>query len=179
MRKFLLCTLGFAGITNVAFGEIITDQVSPLPNTGTQVYNRVCAGADMTAIPIECDKNITVANSCVDGAIGSVCNCGGDDLVNKDTQIAIAYKGEIKTSINNCHVSCTCSVSIDRYKCPKNTYGNPSNDSDASACQPCPEEGRTHNIGATDISECYLPAGSQLSDISGIYIFPQDCYWSK
>ena len=178
MRKFLLCTLGFAGITNVAFGEIITDQVSPLPNTGTQVYNRICAGADISSAPLECTTTgLTADASCVDGAIGSVCNCGGDDLVNKDTQIAIAYKGEIKTIINNCHVSCTCSVSIDRYKCPKNTYGNPSDDSDTSACQPCPEDGLTDATGATSITECYLPANTTYSDTSGKYKFSMPCYW--
>ena len=50
-----------------------------------------------------------------------------------------------------------------------------------TACMPCPSSGgiagTTKTAGATDASECYLPAGSTGSDSTGTYTLTGDCYW--
>ena len=47
---------------------------------------------------------------------------------------------------------------------------------DGIACAPCPPSG-TSNIGATDITDCYIPAGSDCSDNTGTCEYTEDCHY--
>ena len=49
---------------------------------------------------------------------------------------------------------------------------------DGIACAPCPDGG-TSDIGATDITDCYIPASSDCVDSTGICEYTEPCYYVK
>lgn len=55
--------------------------------------------------------------------------------------------------------------------CDAGEYGNGRN------CTACPEPG-TSEMGATEITECYIPAGTVMTDTTGTYTYTEDCYYS-
>ncbi|MDE5615856.1 MAG: hypothetical protein K2I81_03430 [Alphaproteobacteria bacterium] len=65
--------------------------------------------------------------------------------------------------------------------CPVGTYK--ANASAATECTQCPSSGgvtgTTKNTGAKTITECYIPAGTNVTDSTGIYQYTGDCYYSN
>ncbi|MBQ3039318.1 MAG: hypothetical protein IJD41_02030 [Alphaproteobacteria bacterium] len=54
---------------------------------------------------------------------------------------------------------------------------------DKMSCNRCPSSGgvygTTKSSGATSITECYIPSGTDFSDSSGTWEYDQNCYYSK
>ncbi len=50
----------------------------------------------------------------------------------------------------------------------------------AKRCVDCPNGGTTHNLGGgSDITDCYIPSGTQFSDSTGTGIYTGNCNYSK
>lgn len=65
--------------------------------------------------------------------------------------------------------------------CKKGYYGTPT--AIGTGCTQCPSSGgvsgTTDTIGAHDITECYLPAGSKFSDSTGNGTYSEKCYYTN
>ncbi|MDE6481825.1 MAG: hypothetical protein K2L25_03350 [Alphaproteobacteria bacterium] len=68
------------------------------------------------------------------------------------------------------------------FKCNKGYYKN------GTSCSLCPffsipnnmiQTGTTSGTGATAITECYIPSGSEFSDTSGSGSYTGDCYYTN
>lgn len=108
------------------------------------------------------------------------CYCGMNSLSN--LSCASGYTGTAKYEyINGTDYFSGCfknsSPSDPILVCPKGSYKA------GTACEPCPADnsvnGTTAGSGTTDISKCYIAAGTSVSDTSGTYTYTNDCYYTK
>lgn len=114
------------------------------------------------------------------------------------------YYGDNTSAIQRCGKVTSCLTCNSGYK-KQTTYVNPDpTNTDCSvsfttcipnqecekgyyllngSCERCPSSGgvygTTAGTGATNITECYIPAGTTLSDTTGEFTFSTDCYYTK
>ena len=66
------------------------------------------------------------------------------------------------------------------YRCAAGYYGSSTNGS--TGCNKCPSSGEVEGqsaAGSTEITSCYIPKNTTLSDSTGKYQYTSDCYYSK
>ncbi len=93
---------------------------------------------------------------------------------------ATGYYGDPTSSTSGCTVcpaNATCNEGSRLFACNIGYYQN------GTSCSPCPSSGgiagKTKSIGATSITECYIPANTSITDSDGQYIYISDCYYTK
>lgn len=89
--------------------------------------------------------------------------------------------GYQKRTVANCNtLTCICSKKTE-YRCAEGYYGSSTNGT--SGCIKCPSlDGISGNSasGTQTITNCYIPANTNLSDSAGTYVFtPSNCYYSN
>lgn len=108
-----------------------------------------------------CCKNAIVTNTSSDGIVTTK-SCSNSSLYNPSTKV----------------VSNTCLCGVATPQCDVGYYQSSTR---PFACEPCPSSGgiygTTAAVGATSITECYLPAGREFSDATGSGIYTDDCYY--
>lgn len=84
--------------------------------------------------------------------------------------------GYEKRTVATCNTStCVCTKTAE-YRCAVGYYGTSTNGT--SGCTRCPESGQSV-AGSTDITSCYLPAGTAFSDSTGSGTYTSDCYYTE
>ena len=78
--------------------------------------------------------------------------------------------------------TCDCGTCIEtpEYRCAAGYYGTPTSLSDG--CYRCPSSGvvyGTSAAGSTEITSCYMPSETSMTDDSGTFQFTSDCYYSE
>lgn len=77
-------------------------------------------------------------------------------------------------------LDCSCDI-ITYNACPKGYYGK--RDSSVPTCTRCPASGGTYGTtdapGARDITECYMPAGTEIKDETGTFSCSDKSYYKK
>lgn len=126
----------------------------------------VSADFDLPIIDLDCQPTGTSCSACT----SYKCNSG--------------YYGTATSALSGCtkcpsNATCT-GGNNSTFKCNKGYYKN------GTSCSPCPffripnnmiQTGTTSGIGATAITECYIPSGSEFSDTSGSGSYTGDCYY--
>lgn len=77
-------------------------------------------------------------------------------------------------------LDCGCDT-VTYNACPKGYYGN--RDTSVPTCTRCPASGGTYGTtdapGARDITECYMPAGTEIKDETGTFSCSDKSYYKK
>lgn len=83
------------------------------------------------------------------------------------------YEQQIETTTENE----TC-ISVNKtYRCAAGYYGTTTNGT--SGCTKCPTPGTSNTGTNTSMTQCYIPADTEMSDSSGTYIYTKNCYYSN
>jgi len=154
-----------------------------------------CGNCDIVATVIDC------------GSYGLFCDCSscfGDATLQTNTQIIngerIEYRScELsimppipKTCPDECPDTTWVNVQASHYRvrCIKNSLGarcdyecHTGYFGTGKNCTRCPSSGgiygTTDNPGATQITECYLPSGTEFSDSTGSGVYTGKCYYKN
>lgn len=89
------------------------------------------------------------------------------------TATGTGYEQQIETTTENE----TCTSSNITYRCAAGYYGTTTNGT--SGCTKCPTPGTSTAGTNTSMTQCYIPAGTEMSDSSGTYIYTKNCYYSN
>ncbi|MCM1293990.1 MAG: hypothetical protein NC311_00305 [Muribaculaceae bacterium] len=147
-------------------------------------YSKCCKGT-------ACVPYTTSMTNCKSCLMNSQCGDGGilscpDECPNSDWTLVELESGMLKTGPRyetRC-VSYSC-----QYRCHDGSYGNPT--SSAGGCTQCPTfkkdtvswlaiTSRASSLsGTTDITGCYIPLGTVISDTTGSFTYTDDCYYSE
>lgn len=97
---------------------------------------------------------------------------------------AMAALGKTTCVMGEVYTSCNVGYYLSAgncIACPIGTYKDASGT--ATACTACPSSGgvagTTKSTASTSVTACYIPAGSELSDAGGKYIYTGDCFYTK
>lgn len=108
----------------------------------------------------------------IGGGGGGCSTCSNCDTIDWG-----AYStGYEKRTVATCNTSTCVCTKTDLYRCAAGYYGTSTNGT--SGCTQCPESGQSV-AGSTDITSCYLPAGTTFSDSTGSGTYTADCYYKK
>ncbi len=158
-----------------------------------------CGGA-----PCVSQMGTTFDSSCTEAL---VCNCSGSTSMPPNLSGVIStYTNKLETYCVGNVAYARCGSGPTTYKCASGYYGTatsstsgctkcPSNATCAggngstfrcnanyyksgSACEPCPNGGKSSS-GSTDITSCYLSAGTSFSDSTGSGEYSGNCYYTK
>ncbi len=147
-----------------------------------------------------CDTKLTADSSC-----NNICSwCYGDATTPTGYVYVPAIIGTAPTTTFSRQVSQKCGTSTyscvcgaigstlainGRLMCATGYYGTPLYSyterygDNFSGCYRCPSSGGVYGTtagpGATDITECYLPAGTSFSDDIGSGTYSDDCYYTN
>ena len=69
----------------------------------------------------------------------------------------------------------SCTAATTSYRCANGYYGTSTNGT--SGCTQCPSPGTSTAATNTSITQCYISAGKELSDVTGKYAYTQNCYY--
>lgn len=136
------------------------------------------------------------------------CNCSSTEISNPDTGVKTVTNRRTNTTCNGNTASASCVIVSTTYSCIEGFYGNPTSaqgtcrECPANAtcpggtdylcnkgyfynaankitpCERCPLPGTTAGLGATDVTDCYIAAGSIGRDTTGTYTYSSDCYYT-
>lgn len=88
----------------------------------------------------------------------------------------VYYRGDAFSGCVKCPAN-TATCSGTTFTCARGYY------KDGNKCTRCPSSdgvyGTTALSGATSITQCYIPSGSQMSDNTGTYTYTSNCYYSE
>ena len=116
------------------------------------------------------------------------CNCGTqcDSCGSLSSGVWTSPKtGYQSTVVYSCGIStsCECTSSI-KYRCAAGYYGTPSYSqlTGYSGCTRCPSSGGVYGTsaaGSTEITSCYMPSGTSMTDDVGTYEYTSNCYYTE
>lgn len=128
--------------------------------TGTTTYTCACYS------DAECGYN----QKCINNKCKTCVSCSNCT----STSWGYYSTGYQTRTVKTCSCEGVCS-SKKEYRCANNYYGNSSNGS--SGCSPCPLSGKSA-AGSSNITACYLPMGTPMSDNSGNYVCTDNSYYT-
>jgi hypothetical protein len=132
-----------------------------------------CISGYYTRYKIDSDYPGEIYGCHYDPPACGTCNETVTDWVNVDSS------RQRRTVTKTCASGCTCtncSGTVTEYQCGANYYGTATNNS--TSCTSCLNNGKKA-VGNGDITDCYIPAGQEISDDTGKFTFDQDCHYSK
>lgn len=122
----------------------------------------ICHDLPSSTIAYKCESNATLCGKCESTAWNEI--------------PSIPYATRTKKYCDGP----TCK-SENEVGCKKGYYGTPK--SVGSGCTQCPSSGGTHGttaaIGATAVTECYIPSGTAFSDSAGSGTYTGNCYYKN
>ena len=87
------------------------------------------------------------------------------------TTTATGYEKQTMATFENG----SCTAATTSYRCANGYYGTSTNGT--SGCTQCPSPGTSTAATNTSITQCYISAGKELSDVTGKYAYTQNCYY--
>lgn len=144
---------------------IITFGIICIPDAS---YCVVCPTTNMTQQIENGEKLITYCRTCASVPTGCPCAVYCEYLQSARCNCNSGYHSE-KITGSFIHNDCKCVVNP---KCPAGQYG------DGTNCTACPSPG-TSASGATNITDCYVSSGVNMTDSTGTYQFTSKCSYTK
>jgi len=126
------------------------------------------------SVLIPCTQSHAIMTAC------NTLNCKSSDW----TTLPNAGEGVIWRTYRYCENTTTCK-SVTQYGCNAGYYGQPT-DATSDECKKCPGDGTSSlpqltvvGINNTEITDCYIPTGTEMSDSTGTYTYTQNCYYTE
>ena len=158
--------------------------------TATTSYEKAvnCIGVVQSCV---CSQTTTYAcasgycGTCTDETDLSTCNCkripangycsAGQIMCNTGYYKTVSSLG--LTSCLACTANAVSCTGLTDVTCKKNYYETTAGSGSLLVrCNACPDNTVTASTGATSVAECYIPAGTTFSDMSGNGKYVTDCY---
>lgn len=193
MRKFLLAILlaqisgGAMALTGLSCWY--TPSSCQFASADSSCTSSICTSCNGGApsIPTGYTGNVGIVGvqtSCSPDGQTYSCYCGADTSSSAYTlKCASGYYGTASYSYNYGHNFSGCT------KCPANATCAGGNGStfvcargyykNGNICSQCPSSGTTTGVGATLITQCYLPSGTTFSESVGSGTYTANCFYAN
>ncbi|MDE5616010.1 MAG: hypothetical protein K2I81_04235 [Alphaproteobacteria bacterium] len=142
--------------------------------TTCECYNTDETGTPSITVQCECTDEgnyETIGYGCLNGIYQKCKSCSGSSGA-----WGTHSTGYEKRSVTTCSCDGTKSTRIE-YRCAKGYFGTSTNGT--SGCSQCFPPATTSSAGKTQGTDCYIPAGTNMSDSSGIFTCSTDTYYSN
>ena len=124
-------------------------------------------------------ETITYADVCYSDELAD-CKSFRPSVIGTTNHVQTLSSGKLNCTVNYNTVSATCTKTIS-YRCESGYFGTPTKG--ISGCTSCADatgnSNATSKVGATAITDCYIPAGNSDEDTTGHFSYTDDCKYSN
>ena len=184
------CSSGSAYCNNCS-GYTTSTSTPQTGVTATTSYEKHVYCVSSSSYNCGCVQTTTYAcasgycGTCTDETDLSTCNCkripangycsAGQIMCNTGYYKTVSSLG--LTSCLACTANAVSCTGLTDVTCKKNYYETTAGSGSLLVrCNACPDNTVTASTGATSVAECYIPAGTTFSDMSGNGKYVTDCY---